>query len=114
MFLLAGWNNGTTAGRGSIMNGVVTLKPSLCMASSWRSVFLSAIGRFSVDKKCRAGRDSDVLLSDPSSTHGRTACGIVIKSHREPTAPLHRRPLNACSPTVNHPRELVVQTDITT
>ena len=113
MFLLAGWNNGTTAGRGSIMNGVVTLKPSLCMASSWRSVFLSAIGRFSVDKKCRAGRDSDVLLSDPS-THGRTACGIVIKSHREPTAPLHRRPLNACSPTVNHPRELVVQTHITT
>jgi hypothetical protein len=78
MFLLAGWNNGTTAGRGSIMNGVVTLKPSLCMASSWRSVFLSAIGRFSVDKKCRAGRDSDVLLSDPS----RHVRAVVASSSR--------------------------------
>ena len=118
-WLAAGWNNGIDGlSRASQkLNGVVTLKASQNVVAHHGSVFLSAIavvGRFWRDNKSRAGRVSDVLLSDPSSTHGRTACGIVIKSHREPTAPLHRRPLNACSPTVNHPRELVVQTHITT
>ena len=69
LWLAAGWNNGIDGlSRASQkLNGVVTLKASQNVVAHHGSVFLSAIGRFERDKKSRAGRDSDELLSDPSS-----------------------------------------------
>jgi hypothetical protein len=99
LWLAAGWNNGIDGlSRASQkLNGVVTLKASQNVVAHHGSVFLSAIavvGRFWRDNKSRAGRVSDVLLSDPRDK----PCGIVIKSQSEPTAPLHRRGINACFP----------------